>query len=137
MSEKEEKTRKAFVMAKQKLNQLMSKVSLHHKHMSQCMFMYSFIPGTLSSDIGNLLVSYYVPHSSFFFLRLFPFQGLPQRITVFHFPIFCIFYFDSNYLHVLFHCIHISPISFLIKEQYPVAAALTYKPMYFTTFIFV
>ena len=36
-------------------------------------------------------------------LWLFPFQGLLQEITVFHFNLF-------NYLHVLPHYIHISPL---------------------------
>lgn len=34
MSEKEEKTRKAFLMAKQKISQLMGKKSPQHKHMN-------------------------------------------------------------------------------------------------------
>lgn len=54
MSEKEEKTRKTFFMAKQKISQLMGKqVSPQHKHESITAFMCSFTAGTPSSVIGK------------------------------------------------------------------------------------
>ena len=63
------------------------------------------------SVVNPFISSIHCCSNTLLILTAFPFSGVATANHRFPFyPIFCIFYSDSNYLHVLFHCVYISPL---------------------------